>query len=104
MLTVNVHHVTLHLTAYCEREMCYHENAVMQATQHCCHWPRKLRKVHRCSIMVNDMHSDNIVLVADGTMARVFFVDFSHSVSSPSLAQCEEELCGLHAVFSRKNT
>jgi len=52
--------------------------------------------------MVNDLHPDNIVLVVDGSMARVFFVDFSHSTSSPSLAQCEEELCSLHAVFSQK--
>ena len=61
-----------------------------------------LRKVHRCSIIVNDLHPDNIVLVADGNMARVFFVNFSHSTPSPSLAQCEEELFSLHAVFSLK--
>ncbi|DBA99129.1 TPA: hypothetical protein ACH3X1_014261 [Trebouxia sp. C0004] len=56
-----------------------------------------LRKVHRCSIMVNDLHPENIVLVAN-----VFFVDFSHSTPSPSLAQCREELCSLRAVFSLK--
>ena len=61
-----------------------------------------LRKVHRCSIMVNDVHPDNIVLVVDGNMTRVFFADFSHSTPSPSLAQCGEELCSLRAVFSLK--
>ena len=61
-----------------------------------------LRRVHGCDIMVNDLHPDNIVLVADGNMARVFFVDFSHSIPSPSLAQCEEEICSLHDVFSQK--
>ena len=63
-----------------------------------------LRKVHRCSILVNDLHPDNNVLVADGNKARVpFFVDFSHSTLSPSLAQCEGELCSLRAVFSQKS-
>lgn len=33
-----------------------------------------LKKVHRCSIMVNDLHPDNIVLVADGNMAGVFLL------------------------------
>ncbi|DBA83609.1 TPA: hypothetical protein ACH3X1_006177 [Trebouxia sp. C0004] len=61
-----------------------------------------LRKVHRCSIMVNDLHPENIVLVANGNLPRVFFVDFSHSTPSPSLAQCGEELCSLRAVFSLK--
>lgn len=46
-----------------------------------------LKKVHRCNIMVNDLHPNNIVLVAGGNMARAFFVDFSHSTLSPSLAQ-----------------
>ena len=40
-----------------------------------------LRKVHRCSIMVNDVHPDNIVLVVDDNMTRVFFADFSHSIT-----------------------
>lgn len=62
-----------------------------------------LRNVHRCSILVNDLHPNNIVLVADGNKARAFFVDFSHSTLSPSLAQCEEELCSLLAVFSQKS-
>jgi len=61
-----------------------------------------LRKVHRCRILVNDLHPDNVVLVADGNMARVFFVDFSHSTPLPSLAQREEELCSLRALFSLK--
>ncbi len=34
----------LALTAYCKRETCYNENVVMQATYHCCHWPRKLSR------------------------------------------------------------
>ena len=58
-----------------------------------------LRKVHMCSILVNDLHPDNIVLIANGNTAKVFFVDFSHSTPSPSVAQCEEELRSLHAVF-----
>ena len=61
-----------------------------------------LRKVHRCSILVNDLHPDNVVLVADGNMARVFFIDFSHSTPLPTLAQCAEELCSLRDVFSLK--
>jgi len=58
-----------------------------------------LRKVHLCSILVNDLHPDNVVLVADGNMASVFFVDFSYSIPSPTLAQCAEELCSLRAVI-----
>ena len=53
-------------------------------------------------MLVNDLHPENVVLVADGNMARVFFVDFSHSTPLPSLAQREEELCSLRALFSLK--
>lgn len=58
-----------------------------------------LRKVHGCNILVNDLHRDNIMLATADNMPRVFFIDFSHSVSLPSLAQCEQEICSLHAVF-----
>lgn len=61
-----------------------------------------LRQVHKCDIMVNDLHPDNVVLVADGTMTKVFFVEFSHSIPSPSLAQFEEDMYNLRAMFSRK--
>ncbi len=50
--------------------------------------------------MVNDLQPGNVVLVADGTVTRVFFVDFSHSIPSPSLAHFEEDLCSLRAMFS----
>ncbi len=59
-----------------------------------------LRRVHKCDIMVNDLQPGNVVLVADGTVTRVFFVDFSHSIPSPSLAHFEEDLCSLRAMFS----
>ena len=60
-----------------------------------------LEKVHRCNIMVNDLHRHNIVVVPAIDMARVFFIDFSHSILSPSLSQCEDELCSLRTVFSQ---
>ena len=58
-----------------------------------------LRKVHGCNILVNDLHPDNIVLATVDNMPRVYFIDFSHSVALPSLAQCEQEIRSLHAVF-----
>lgn len=58
-----------------------------------------LRKVHGCDILVNDLHPDNIVLATADDMPRVYFIDFSHSVSLPSLAQCEQEIRSLHAAF-----
>ncbi len=61
-----------------------------------------LRNVHKCNIMVNDLHPDNVVFLAEGTTTKVFFVDFSHSIPSPSLAQFEEDMCDLRAMFSCK--
>lgn len=54
---------------------------------------------------MNDLHTDNIVLVGGGKggdTARVFFVDFSHSILSPTPAQCVEEINSLHAVFAMR--
>ena len=58
-----------------------------------------LRKVHGCTILVNDLHPGNIMLATIDAMPRVFFIDFSHSVSAPSLAQCEQEIRRLHDLF-----
>ncbi len=61
-----------------------------------------LRQVHKCNIMVNDLYPDNVVLLVDGTTTKVFFVDFSHAIPSPSLAHLIEDICTLHAMFSCK--
>ena len=58
-----------------------------------------LRKVHGCNVLVNSLHRDHIVLATADNMTRVYFIDFSHSHSLPSVAQCEQEICSLHAVF-----
>ena len=60
-----------------------------------------LKKVRRCNIMVNDLHRDNIVVVPGIDTARVFFIDFSHSIPVPSLSQCEDDLRSLSAVFAQ---
>ena len=55
--------------------------------------------VHGCNILVNDLHTDNIVVTTVDNMRKVYFVDFSHSMASPSEAQCAQEIRSLHAVF-----
>lgn len=60
---------------------------------------KALRKVHDCNILVSDLHPDNVVLATGDATPRLYFIDFSHSSSFPSLAQCAEEIRTLHTVF-----
>ena len=58
-----------------------------------------LKEVHEFGIVINDVHAGNILLIADGNITRVFFIDLSHASQSASLETCEAEVRDLCAVF-----
>jgi len=60
-----------------------------------------LQKVHRCGVLVNDLHPKNMVVKQDDNTVQVFFVDFSHArLTRPSIAQCQDEMDSLCRMLS----
>lgn len=58
-----------------------------------------LRQIHACGVAINDLHPGNAMVVQEGNMAKIFFVDFSHAILSASPALYEEDVSMLRSLF-----
>ena len=67
------------------------------------HAEAALRQVNTCNVLVNDLHSSNIVITHHTDRLQIFFVDFSLAQTHPSAEQCLEELHILRLLFEGDN-